>query len=466
MTFAFDQQHRSKSPTGAALHQHALPGTQRDGFSGHFALPLYFGLDQARYASNPGSEHDFTHEMTQVCTRRGAIRQTRLTKLVAHDPRSDETGHGDVPAAEVHHAGSLASGIVDAGEQPARTVTSTWARDKLPRVAHRRGPDEHQAEEAEAGRVTLRAAARGALESSPLASDEGTVLPSTPTGLTPSGVRVHQQSEDRRFVELLGARAATHGRDIFLGPGEDATDTALIRHELAHVCEGGEVVRLRSATWLERRAWLGFFDHYLPRKFLNNYMDDSGAPITLTAKEMEDCNAVGVDIRRSQTFITTVATLAAGGGGTAAVKVSQLAGALTNGTLGNFTVKYDGTVTVKPDKTWVFNGTMTYYDYWDFDPKGSGSNRPWLAELKVRVAAAALPGQPFNIYSVAVPVTQTDKDSKAMWGSGAAPVHIPDNLKRGGADIVVGDVSGGVAGPAGDFAGAEAGGQANADLGK
>jgi hypothetical protein len=30
-----------------------------------------------------------------------------------------------------------------------------------------------------------------------------------------------------------------------------------------------------AATWLERRAWLASFDHYLPRRFLNKNVDDT-----------------------------------------------------------------------------------------------------------------------------------------------------------------------------------------------
>src|SRR5438094_6674798 len=36
-----------------------------------------------------------------------------------------------------------------------------------------------------------------------------------------------------------------------------------------------EMIYLRVATWLERRAWLAFFDEPVPRKLLNNYMDDT-----------------------------------------------------------------------------------------------------------------------------------------------------------------------------------------------
>lgn len=322
-------------------------------------------------------------------------------------------------------------------------------------VAARAGPGERAAQEAEARgssarRSTPAPTAATASGRSRLADDDGRPVPGEPAA------RVHQSPSDREFVALLGARAATHGRDIFLGQGESTSDQALMAHELTHVHEGGDLLRLRSATWLERRAWLAFFDHYLPRRFLNNYMDDTGTPIRLTLREMADCNPI-VDLRRSRDFMSRVAALAAGGGGTAALTVRGWGGARTNGTLGNFTITYTGTVVVRADGTWTFSGTMTFGDYWDFDPKGSGSNRPWAAEVKVRVAAAALPGRPFEITSVPAAVSQSSSDSRATWGSGAAPVHVPDRAGRTGADIVVGDVGGGEVG-------AEVGAQSAEDL--
>ncbi|MPV36324.1 eCIS core domain-containing protein, partial [Georgenia subflava] len=306
---------------------------------------------------------------------------------------------------------------------------------------------------------------------SPLAGDEGRPLDesvrraagSLPLGPDLARVRVHQGPADRRFAARLGARAATHGRDVFLAEGESPTDAALMRHELSHVAAGVPGVHLRSATWLERRAWLSLYSHYLPRKFLGNYMDDTGRTIVLTPTEMQDCNAI-VDIRRSTAFMTLVARLAAAGGGTVPVQVSGWGGARTNGTLGNFTIRYYGSVVVRADGTWTFTGVLTFYDYWDFDPKGSGSGRPLGAEVKVRVAATLLPGSPFAIESTAVAVTQSDSDVRAQWGTMAAPVHVPDRAGTTGADIAGGEVAGAPAGPPGADIGGEIGAQGSEDV--
>jgi Domain of unknown function (DUF4157) len=217
-----------------------------------------------------------------------------------------------------------------------------------------------------------------------------------------------------------------------------------------------DAVQMRAATWLERRAWLAFFDHYLPRKFLNNYMDDTGTALTLTQQEMQDCNPI-VNIRRSTAFMSQVARLQAAGGGTEPVNVQGLAGAMTNGTLGNFTIKWRGSVRVEASGSWAFNGTIEFYDFWDFDPKGSGSNRPLPAELKVRAANMFLPGKPFHIYSVQAPASQASSDSSANWAAGFRPVHVGDRAVRTGADIATGDVAGGEVG-------GEAGAQSSEDL--
>jgi hypothetical protein len=221
-------------------------------------------------------------------------------------------------------------------------------------------------------------------------------------------------------------------------------------------------VQLRSATWLERRAWLAFFDHYLPRMFLNNYMDDTGAAITLNQQQMQDCNPI-VDIRRSSAFMAQVARLQAAGGGTEPVSVSGWGGAMTNGTLGNFTIHWNGTVVVSPDGSWTFTGTIDFYDFWDFDPKGSGSGRPLPAEIKVRVADMFLPGRPFPIHSVRVPASQSSGDARASWPS--AVRHVPDRAARTGADIATGEVGGDVGGGLiGGEVGGEAGAQSAEDL--
>ena len=57
------------------------------------------------------------------------------------------------------------------------------------------------------------------------------------TGADMSDVRVHDDARAGRAAQGIGARAFTHGRDIWLAPGESARDTKLMAHEAAHVVQ-------------------------------------------------------------------------------------------------------------------------------------------------------------------------------------------------------------------------------------
>jgi hypothetical protein len=297
-------------------------------------------------------------------------------------------------------------------------------------------------------------------------------LAETALGPAAQRVRVHDDLEAQLAAAALGARAFAQGDDIWLGRGESERDRSLMAHELAHVAQREPGAHLRSATWLERRAWLGFFDHYLPRKFLNNYMDDTGTPITLTQQEMIDVNPI-VDITQSLAFQAQLAALRteayAAPNVTPVVKYIEVNGpgqARTNGTLGNFTIMYRGALTVKFDGDWIFVGGMTFYDVWDFDPKPFGtSGRSTAGELKTRVAAAFLPGRPFEIFSESTMCTQRGSDRRAGW-IGGTPQPRPGREVRAGADIAVGGAGGEVAGGAGgEIAGGAGAGPAGFDVG-
>jgi hypothetical protein len=316
-----------------------------------------------------------------------------------------------------------------------------------------------------------------------------------------SGVRVHTDSNAVQMNKELGAQAFAHGSDIYYGAGKSPGKDELTAHELTHVVQqtgstqtkntnqattsvvhhsqpaqqkvlsskpaissvdSAGTIQLRRATWLERRAWLSFFNHYLPRKFLNHYMDDTGTALNLTQQEMIDCNPI-VNLRRSPDFLKELAALQEARGGSKWISISGWGGALTNGTLGNFTIYYDGQLTVYAKGNWKFRGEMHFYDYWNFDPKSSGSGRPLPAELKVRIASIALPGQPFAINSVKVRVGQTDKDERATW-AGGTPSPVGDNAVRTGADMAAGFDAGVGGGPTGAAAGVEVGAQSSEDL--
>jgi hypothetical protein len=291
-----------------------------------------------------------------------------------------------------------------------------------------------------------------------------------------SEVNVHTDQDAIKMNKELGAQAFTHGQDVYFNSGKYNPETGqgkhLLAHELTHTIQQQTdlkrkpEIQLREATWLERRAWLSFFDHYIPRMFLNNYMDDTGAAITLTEQQMRDCNPI-VDVQRSPGIMAEVRRLAALGGGSGSISTTGWGGAMTNGSLGNFTIHYNGTVRVAADGSWSFSGTMRFTDIWDFDPKPFGSSgRSTAGELKTRVASGFLPGRAFNIDSETVSVSQTDAQRLATWGAGFVPVSVGDNAGRTAIDI---DVGAGVgvgtgAGAAGLDVGGELGAQSSEDL--
>lgn len=88
-----------------------------------------------------------------------------------------------------------------------------------------------------------------------------------------SGVRLHDQPEDRLAARRIGARAFTHRDHIWLGPGESTDDRRLLAHELTHVvqqtggrsgAEAGEAAAdrqiaradapIRRAGWVAEKA--------------------------------------------------------------------------------------------------------------------------------------------------------------------------------------------------------------------
>jgi len=68
-----------------------------------------------------------------------------------------------------------------------------------------------------------------------------------------SDVRIHDGPEDRRTAQRIGARAFTHRRHIWIGPGESVDNRRLMAHELTHVVQQ---TRRRPAQALVRRVEL------------------------------------------------------------------------------------------------------------------------------------------------------------------------------------------------------------------
>lgn len=179
-----------------------------------------------------------------------------------------------------------------------------------------------------------------------------------------------------------------------------------------------------------RRAFKAAYSHYLPKRFIDQYIDMAG-PLKLNPTEMAD-SAVEPDITESKAFMKTIDDLKKAGGGKQHVKVSGHGVAATHGTMGNFTINYEGdvavTVDASGDAAWDFNGQMNFFDIWDFDSKPfATSHRGFWAEVLTTIGDWFLPGKGFDINSDTVPVTQSSADAQGVW-AGSGVVGTPSRL--------------------------------------
>lgn len=176
------------------------------------------------------------------------------------------------------------------------------------------------------------------------------------------------------------------------------------------------------------------FSHYLPKKLLRQYIWARGARLTLSLREMVDCNPL-IDLRRSRAFAALLE-----GAQTQLDDDDRLpqhqqdfdlrvpAGALTNGTLGQFAVLAKGRLVLRRTGEWTAQGEMSFFDHWDFDPKDfTTGGRTLQGELKTRFAHYTLPGQAFDIDSELTAFSQTQKDRTVQW-QGGEPQSTPDRI--------------------------------------
>lgn len=77
-------------------------------------------------------------------------------------------------------------------------------------------------------------------------------------GVTLDDVRVHTDDHAAEGAAAIEARAFTFGKDVFLGPGEQPTDLALMAHELTHVAQQSDEPR--------RQVAIGAQDHPAERE--------------------------------------------------------------------------------------------------------------------------------------------------------------------------------------------------------
>ncbi|MEP3208646.1 MAG: DUF6443 domain-containing protein, partial [Maribacter sp.] len=175
------------------------------------------------------------------------------------------------------------------------------------------------------------------------------------------------------------------------------------------------------------------FGHsFLAQAFVYNYANGKGEPMTLNENGMETVRASPVSIFRGsgsggRAINRRIAEKARFNVALSSIKPGEstyfendiLAKANNQGTLGNFTIYFQGTLTKDENgKDWSFDGQMSFYDLWDLDKK-EGNQRTQSSEDATAIGSKLLKGgKGFEIFSHNVDVKQTSKDSHVDWFNG------------------------------------------------
>ena len=93
---------------------------------------------------------------------------------------------------------------------------------------------------------------------------------------------------------------------------------------------------------------------------------------------------------------------------------------------------YEGDLTVLVDESgnrisWSFDGSVTFFDRWDFDPRPWGERQSRYAETLTRFGDVILPGEGFDVYTPSTPLSQSNLQTNALW-VGAGVAGQPSNL--------------------------------------
>ena len=208
-----------------------------------------------------------------------------------------------------------------------------------------------------------------------------------------------------------------------------ASELEELRHDVEAALEyiAGLPERIKKDVAYE--FFSSFFDHYLPKKFLRQYIWGQGHGLVLSEQEMVDCNPY-INVMNCRAFDEALKDAAKIGSSTTSLDVTCPAGAFTNGTLGQFSVKMRGTLEYRGVDDWTYSGKMSFYDEWDFDPKDfSTGGRSVQGEIKTRFAHHTLPGEGFKITSKETDFSQRAGEASVVW-KGGTPVAVPDKIAK------------------------------------
>ena len=164
------------------------------------------------------------------------------------------------------------------------------------------------------------------------------------------------------------------------------------------------------------------FKNYLPKKFIDIYTGMDGGTLHLSHQETINLNASSVSImhgyekqymeKEKANFNKEFNSLKRGQ--SKHINLSVLSKANNKGTLGHFTIVFDGVLKRGDGVSWVFTGTMKFTDEWNFDTKKKGE-RTESSEINTEIGKKYLIGKPFKIESPTYDVKETDSDPSIDW---------------------------------------------------
>jgi RHS repeat-associated protein len=166
----------------------------------------------------------------------------------------------------------------------------------------------------------------------------------------------------------------------------------------------------------------------LAQKLIDWHVQERGT-LVLTKDEVMETNPV-FDLRIDTNFKDVRGNLTKREGGKKHIKSSVLGEAWAAGTLGRYTLRYDGDLEVNPDGSWSFEGTATVFDTWDFNILPL---RPMIeSEAKTIVGNILLGSYSYDIYSEPLRVSQSKGQNVLLFPE--YPGYTPTHIKNAEAD--------------------------------
>lgn len=187
------------------------------------------------------------------------------------------------------------------------------------------------------------------------------------------------------------------------------------------LCPSGNPLAV-AAYAAQVALWQGCFQNPVAKRLVGNYLTCSGSPLKLSRQEMANLHPV-FNLESSTAFISAMKTARSRIGSDARSAKIDVNGQVAaygtaGGTLGNFFADYGGTLQVCRDGRYLFVGTATFADHWDFDAKQPGI-RSERGEQFTRYGAQWLSGAAYDVSSDAATFYQTNGSQFVMTGSRA-----------------------------------------------